>query len=165
MMQNDKDQANYEKLVEAIKESKNGRVVGEFPKDKFSNEFITDWRKVFTSKGDFKSVDISTPIAYLTAPKDEAEIEITKKASSLTVDVFSKYLKEEITDIIDSEKKVKHSRIVEGIEKAITDRRYIKNADLKQIEVCYTPIIQSGGNYNLKFSAARYLFIFDVFYD
>jgi len=149
---NDKDAANYEQLAEAIRDSKGGRVIGDFPKDKFANEFITDWKKVLNGNN-FESYDISNVIALLTAPKEESEIEVTKKACSLTVEVFSKYLKEEITEIIDADKKIKHSKLTEGVEKAAQDRRYIKGADLKQVEVCYTPIIQSGGNYNLKFSA------------
>lgn len=150
---NDKDQGNYEKLVSVMSSSKNGKVVGEFPKDKYPNEFITDWKKVISSKS-FESMDLSTSLALLTSPKEEPEVEITKKACSMTVEVFSKYLKEEITEIIDSDKKVKHSKLSEGVEKAAGDRKYIKNADMSKVEVCYAPIIQSGGNYNLKFSAS-----------
>lgn len=40
--------------------------------------------------------------------------------------------------------------------------------DPSQLEFCYPPIIQSGGNYSLKFSATRYLifliqFVLNVF--
>ena len=38
------------------------------------------------------------------------------------MDVFSKYLKEQIMDIIDSDKKVKHAKLAEGIEAAITGK-------------------------------------------
>lgn len=92
-------------------------------------------------------------MALVMAPKDEAEIEVIKKSSSLACEVYQKYLREEITNIIDDEKKVKHSKLTEGTEKAIADKKYIKNADIRQVEPCYSPIIQSGGNYNLKFSA------------
>lgn len=149
---NDKDQANYEKLVSVISSSKAGKVVGQFPKDKYTNDFYTDFKEVLSSKS-FETFDLTTVVALLTAPKDEAEIEITKKASQMTCDVFSKYLKEEIAEIVDSERKVKHSKLTEGVEKAAGDRKFIKNADISKVEVCYAPIVQSGGNYNLKFSA------------
>ena len=55
-------------------------------------------------------------------------------------------------DVIDSDKKVKHSKISEGIEAAISDKKYIHNLDPSQIDLCYPPIVQSGGNYKLKFS-------------
>ncbi|KAI1297269.1 FACT complex subunit spt16 [Halotydeus destructor] len=149
----DKDKANFEKLIEAIESSKNGQIIGEFSKDKFSNEFITDWSKALSAKT-FERVDISTPMAYVIAPKDDQEIDITRKACQATIDVYSKYLREEVTEIIDADKKVKHTKLVEGVEKASKDRNFVKHVDLRQVDVCYTPIIQSGGSYNLKFSAS-----------
>lgn len=40
----DKDKANFEKLIEAIKGSKNGKTIGVFSKDQFSNEFCDLWK-------------------------------------------------------------------------------------------------------------------------
>ena len=68
------------------------------------------------------------------------------------IDVFSKYLKEQIMDIIDSDKKVRHSKVSEGIEGAINDKKYVQHIDTSQVDLCYPAIIQSGGNYKLKFS-------------
>ncbi|RWS01709.1 FACT complex subunit spt16-like protein [Dinothrombium tinctorium] len=149
----DKDKANFEKLLDTILKSKNGRRIGEFSKEKFTNEFIEDWRKAISTK-DFDHVDISSDIAYLLAVKEDPEIEIMKKAAQASVDVYAKYLREEITEIIDSDKKVKHAKLAEGVEKAATDKKFVKNVDVSQIDMCYSAIIQSGGNYNLKFSAA-----------
>ena len=55
-------------------------------------------------------------------------------------------------DLIDSDKKVKHSKLAEGIEAAIADKKYVPNLDTSQLDLCYPAIIQSGGNYKLKFS-------------
>ena len=77
---------------------------------------------------------------------------LIKKSCQTSVDVFSKYLKEQIMDIIDSDKKVKHAKLAEGIEAAITDKKYVPNLDTSQLDLCYPAIIQSGGNYKLKFS-------------
>jgi Xaa-Pro aminopeptidase len=49
-------------------------------------------------------VDVSSAVAYVTATKDESEIQIMRKASQVTVDVFNKYLKDQIMEIIDSDK-------------------------------------------------------------
>lgn len=38
------------------------------------------------------------------APKEESELSIVKKASGVTMDVFTKYLKDQLMDIIDSDK-------------------------------------------------------------
>lgn len=42
--------------------------------------------------------------------KEETELNTMRKASSATVDVFSKYLKEQIMDIVDRDKKVQRNR-------------------------------------------------------
>lgn len=42
--------------------------------------------------------------------------------------------------------------MAEGVESALTDKKYVSGLDTKQLDMCYPPIIQSGGNYSLKFS-------------
>ena len=49
-------------------------------------------------------MDISAPMAYIMAPKEESELAITKKACQATMDLFKKRLQEQIEGIIDSEK-------------------------------------------------------------
>lgn len=39
-----------------------------------------------------------------------------------------------------------------GVEGALTDKKIVSGVDTSQLEMCYPPIIQSGGNYGLKFS-------------
>lgn len=51
--------------------------------------------------------------------------------------------------------KVKHSRLAESVEKAIEERKFLGGVDPSTVEMCYPPIIQSGGNYSLKFSVVR----------
>lgn len=41
----------------------------------------------------------------------------------------------------------------EGVESALTDKKYVSGVDASLLEMCYPPIIQSGGTYSLKFSA------------
>ncbi len=49
--------------------------------------------------------------------------------------------------------KVKHSKLSEGLEAALNDDKFVATADSNYVEMCYPAIVQSGGNYNLKFSA------------
>lgn len=50
---------------------------------------------------------------------------------------------------------MRHSKLAESVEKAIEDKKYLSGVDPSTVEMCYPPIIQSGGNYNLKFSVVR----------
>lgn len=50
-------------------------------------------------------------------------------------------------------KKVKHSRLAEDIEQAMVSFQ----SHHGNVESCYTPIIQSGGQYALKLSAERFV--------
>jgi len=128
-------------------------VVGIFGKEKYPGTFMDAWKTEF-DKGGFETVDISSAIGYILSIKAENEITLMKKASLSSVEMFTKYLKEQIMEIIDSDKKVKHTKLVEGLEVAISDKKYLPaNVDPSQLEFCYPPIIQSGGNYSLKFSA------------
>ncbi|PSN32696.1 FACT complex subunit spt16 [Blattella germanica] len=88
-----------------------------------------------SKKGKTLGVDVSADIAYVMAPKEEPELLTMKKACFVSVD------------------KVKHAKLAEGVESAITDKKYVTGVDTSQLDMCYPAIIQSGGNYSLKFSA------------
>jgi len=147
----DKDKKNIEKLIEIVSRD-DQKSFGEFSKDRYKNDFIVEFRKNLQELN-FQSIDITAQFAYIMAVKEENEIETIRKACGVTVEIFNKFVKDQLTNIIDSEKRVKHSKFGDSIEKTIEDKKYTKNLDRNMLEMCYTPIIQSGGNYNLKFSA------------
>lgn len=147
----DKDKANYQKLVDGIKGSKKGKTMGEFSKDKFPGEFMDGWRSALKGEG-FEKVDVSASLAYEMSVKEESELKLMQKASQITCDVFSKYLRDQIMEIIDAEKKVKHSKLADGVEQALQNKKFVSGADPANLDMCYPAIIQSGGKYSLKFS-------------
>ncbi|XP_046740130.1 FACT complex subunit spt16 isoform X2 [Diprion similis] len=147
----DEDKANFAKLIEVIKNSKKGKTLGVFSKEHYPGPFMDSWRAALKAKS-FETVDISAAAAYVMCPKEDMEILAIKKACLVSVDVFTKYLKDQIMEIIDSDKKVKHSKLAEGVDAAITNKKYVTGVDLTQVDMCYPAIIQSGGNYSLKFS-------------
>ena len=51
--------------------------------------------------------------------------------------------------------KVKHSKLADGVEQAIQDKKYLNGADPANLDMCYPAIIQSGSKYTLKFSTVR----------
>lgn len=147
----DKDKANYQQLVNAIKGSKKGKTLGEFSKDKFTGEFVDGWKAALKGGG-FEKVDVSASLALEMSVKEESELKLMQKASQITCDVFSKYLRDQIMEIIDAEKKVKHSKLADGVEQALQNKKFVSGVDSSNLDMCYPAIIQSGGKYSLKFS-------------
>ena len=151
----DKDKRNISKLIENIRSSKKGKLIGSFTKDKYPGDLMSAWKEAIKAEG-FESLDMSAAFGYIMAPKEEVEMNLIKKAAGLSSDIFSKYLKEQIMDIIDGDKKKSHIKISKDIEDQINNKesKILNNAsvDKSAIDMCYPPIIQSGGNYKLKFS-------------
>lgn len=91
--------------MDCIKESKKGKAVGVFSKDfdKFPGAFMTALRSAL-DKLKVEKLDVSVPLAYVMASREESEVGTIKKACQATMDVFTKYLKEQLMDIIDNDK-------------------------------------------------------------
>lgn len=102
----DADKKNFEKIVELVRESKKGSKLGIFAKDqKFPGAFTDAWRAYWGKHaGSITTVDVTQALTYLMAPKEENELGYIKKAAGVTSEVFSKFLKEQIMDIIDQDK-------------------------------------------------------------
>ena len=49
-------------------------------------------------------VDVSAQLAYVMAPKEESEVSTIKKACTATMDLFKKYLQDQLMEIIDADK-------------------------------------------------------------
>jgi len=149
----DNDKKNFGLLNDGIKSK--GTTLGVISKDleKFPGPFMSAFRESL-SGAKFTKSDVSAALALCMAAKEESEITTIKKACQVSVDIFSKYLKEQIMDIIDNDKKVKHAKLSEGVEKAVTDKKFVPNLDTSQLDLCYPAIIQSGGNYKMKFTVA-----------
>lgn len=151
---NESNKASFEKMIEGIKGSRNGKKIGVFSKDKFPGEFMNSWNDCL-NKEDFEKVDISAAVAYTIAVKEDSEMNLMKKAAGITTEVFNKFFKEKVMEIVDQDEKIRHSKLAELVEKAIEEKKYLSGADPSMVEMCYPPIIQSGGTYNLKFSVVR----------
>ncbi|WAR12969.1 SPT16-like protein [Mya arenaria] len=134
LRQADKDKANFGKIIEGIKKSRKGKTLGEFAKDKFPGDFMDAWRSALKGTG-FEKV---------MAPKEDLELKTIQKACYATCDVFNKYLKEQIMEIIDADKKVKHSKLADGVEQALKNKKFLPaGIDASQLDMCYPAIIQS----------------------
>lgn len=92
--------------------------------------------------------------------KDEDEIQSIRIASKASTGVMSKFLADEISTIIDEERKVKHSDLSETVNNKIDDNKFFQKVlklgdsiDPMQLDWCYSPVIESGGNFDLRPSA------------
>lgn len=50
-IQNESNKANFDKMIEAIRGSKEGKTVGIFSKDKFPGEYMKSWNDTITAEG------------------------------------------------------------------------------------------------------------------
>ncbi|KAI8854433.1 FACT complex subunit-domain-containing protein [Chytridium lagenaria] len=104
-------------------------------------------------------VDIAVGVSTVLATKDSIDLENIKHACKLTTLIMKNYFMEEFQSIIDQGKKITHEKLAANTESCLTDDKrrskvkFPKETVIDAVEWCYTPIIQSGGKYDLKPSA------------
>lgn len=147
----------FQKIVDVIAD---GGKLGHFPKDSYKGKMIEEWNRVFEKKSeDIKKVDLSTAITPCMSLKEEQEISNIKAASVASATVLTQYFVDRMSSIVDEEKKITHSALAEQVERVLENTKFLAKIkagstfDPDQLEWCYTPIIQSGGKYDLKPSA------------
>jgi len=134
--------------------------VGVLIKDKPVGELTDKWKKLFPGSEEGEGgkvgdvVDISAPLGLVLSMKDEVAGKNMDVAARITSKMFKKCLVQRIEDVIDEDKVMKHDALAEEVEAVVKDPSKI---DLKvpkeDLESCYFPIIQSGGEYDIKASA------------
>lgn len=88
-------------------------VVGALPKEQHEGALVALWQQELDASG-LHTVDAAGGFADLFGAKDESEILNVKKAAFLASKVMSSFVVNKIEDIIDKEKKVKHSKLSGG---------------------------------------------------
>ncbi|KAL7959556.1 FACT complex subunit domain-containing protein [Trichoderma compactum] len=163
-----KDAAENEKLfvtvADKIKEA--GKKVGVISKDTSKGPFIDEWKKVVGEHcKEIEEVDISTALStHAFSIKDESELRAMRTASKACVALMTPYFLDEMSNILDAEKKVKHSVLADKVDKKLDDNNFWKTVELPskgklpsdldpaQLDWILPPSIQSGGKYDLRFS-------------
>ncbi|KAI9304410.1 FACT complex subunit-domain-containing protein [Cunninghamella echinulata] len=148
-----------------LAESLDQKRVGILAKDIYKGKNVDEWNKaVSKAKKSYEEVDITQAISACLASKDEEEIKNMRIAAKLSSNMMKYYFTEEMSTIIDEEKKVSHEKLSELTETFLEDAlsnpnnakriRFPSEIEHKDdVEWCYTPIIQSGGKYDLRSSA------------
>jgi nucleosome binding factor SPN SPT16 subunit len=140
--------------------------VGTIAKDTSRGPFVDEWKKLFADQcKDVTQVDISTALStYAFAVKDESELRAMRTASKACVALMTPYFLDEMSNILDAEKKVKHSVLADKVDKKLDDNQFWKTVELPskgklpsdldpaQLDWILGPSIQSGGKYDLRFA-------------
>ncbi|KAL8166324.1 hypothetical protein V2J09_007823 [Rumex salicifolius] len=147
---------NGSRQMDAILKSFRGdnTLVGFLAKEAPEGKLLEAWDSKLKGS-DCSLVDITNALADLFAAKDKDEILSIKKAAFLSAAVIKNFVVPKVEKIIDDEKKVSHSVLMDDTEKAILEPSKVKaklKADL--VDICYPPIFQSGGQFDLRPSAS-----------
>ncbi|KAJ3142649.1 FACT complex subunit spt16 [Physocladia obscura] len=155
-----KDEAANKALFDDVASliSATGGKVGVIAKDKQKGKFSDEW-KAITSAKKIEEVDIAQGIASAMAVKDADGLKNMELACKLTSSVMQNFFVDEFQAIVDKGRKVTHEALSLQTEDVLLNEKkrlrmkFPKEAQLDSAEWCYTPIIQSGGKYDLKPSA------------
>ncbi|KAL1536333.1 FACT complex subunit spt16 [Salvia divinorum] len=123
--------------------------------------FLEVWEEKLKN-ANYQLTDVTNGFSDLFAVKDSLEITNVKKAAYLTSSVLKYFVVPKLEQIIDEEKTVTHTSLTDDTEKVITEPARIKvKLKADNVDICYPPIFQSGGQFDLKPSATSnddYLF-------
>jgi nucleosome binding factor SPN SPT16 subunit len=148
--------AQVAELVAALRASApaGAAVVGALPKEKPTGAFASAWLAALAGAG-VAVVDVAAGLGEAMAVKDADEIMNVKKAGFLVSSALTKVGLKEVEEAVDAERRVKHSKLAEAVEAAISEPAKM-GVKLKAevVDVAYPPLFQSGGEYDLRLSAA-----------
>uniref|UniRef100_A0A8R1HXU7 FACT complex subunit n=1 Tax=Caenorhabditis japonica TaxID=281687 RepID=A0A8R1HXU7_CAEJA len=144
----DKDAGNFEKLISYV--SKAGGELGAFSKEKFDSEFVDAWNKAL-EENDIKKTDVTLAFTHLFSVKDEKELDYVRKSAQVTSSAWTA-ARAKYVDVIDQEKRVRHSQLSEDFSKYMKDSKIQGNLAKYAADTCYDPIVMSGGNYSFKWN-------------
>lgn len=138
--------------------------IGHIAKDTFKGKFIDEWTEVSKAE-QLLFVDCSLVVSKAIELKDAEEFRysaLAAKASVVMMDSFSN----DMMELVDNETKTTNIDVSEKIDRKIDSSKWFtksalgkklllssKEFDPELTDWCYSPIVQSGGEYDLKPSA------------
>ncbi|VAH41306.1 unnamed protein product [Triticum turgidum subsp. durum] len=125
-------------------------VVGHIAKEAPEGKLLETWAEKL-SGGAVQLADVTHGFSELFAVKDATEIICVKKAAYLTSSVMKNFVVPTMEKVIDEERKVSHSSLMDDTEKVILDPLKAKvKLKPENIDICYPPVFQSGGKFDLR---------------
>ena len=158
----DSNEENNETLLEEVeKEMPAGEKikVGVFQKEWTENTGagtanVSSWQKVLDDSENTELVDIALGFGLFLAVKEDGELDLIKKSSVLGNKILKHGFVPRLEEVIDKEESITHEALAEEIEEIYADPTKIKlNVPPDHVQSAFFPIIQSGGDYDLRVSA------------
>lgn len=117
--------------------------VGVLPKDQPQGPFAKEWKAVYPEG--LEEVDVTPAFSAVMAVKDEAEQKTMRQCSRALVGLMKDYFIDEMSKIIDEEKKITHEQLSNKIEAKIDDENFFKNKEMRLgADVGSTPRLKSA---------------------
>jgi nucleosome binding factor SPN SPT16 subunit len=114
---------------------------------------VQGWQSFLTAK-QVDRVDVSAGIGVVMATKDTEEMDIIRKSSILTNKILKHGFIPRLEEIIEKEIPISHEALSNEIEDMIDNPSKIQlKVPQEHVQSCYNPIVQSGGEYDLRVSA------------
>ncbi|KAF1829833.1 SPT16-domain-containing protein [Decorospora gaudefroyi] len=156
----EENKKQFQTCLDTMKKA--GKKVAVLSKDNTTGAFADEWKAAFADAG-FKEedqVDLASIMSNAAlSVKDEKELRTIRDAARASSALMTNYFVEEMSDILDSEKKISHRALADKVANKIDDSKFFekqkvsKTFDVMQLDWCLQPTIQSGGAYDLKFAA------------
>uniref|UniRef100_A0A0E0KP27 FACT complex subunit n=1 Tax=Oryza punctata TaxID=4537 RepID=A0A0E0KP27_ORYPU len=149
---NDNGVGLMEDIVRAVcaQSKSDDPIVGHIAKEAPEGKLLEAWADKL-SNSSVQLTDITNGFSELFAMKDASEITCVKKAAYLTSSVMKNFVVPKLEKVIDEERKVTHSSLMDETEKAILDPLKVKvKLKAENVDICYPPVFQSGGKFDLK---------------
>eukprot|EP00605_Chrysophyceae_sp_TOSAG23-4_P002193 GSChrysophyteH1.ASY1.ANO1.2423.1 assembled CDS len=132
---------------------KGGKKVASFFKQPFEGKFIPTWMQMLKDS-QLEMHEASPSFGSFFAIKDEDEAENCKRAAILTNKVMKHGFVQKMENILDSDDHITHEKLSSDIDEIISNPEKIGiKISVDAVDSCYTPIVQSGGKYDIKVSA------------
>ncbi|KAG2196503.1 hypothetical protein INT47_012797 [Mucor saturninus] len=147
----------YQNIIKSLDKKR----VGVFVKDKTTGKNVEEWKKACTKYNkNFEEVDVSVAISTCLAEKDEEEARYVRTAAKVSSNMMQYFFIPEMSTYIDEEKPITNEKLSDLTDMALEDPKMAKRIRMPpeveekdEIDWCYTPIVQSGGKFDLRSSA------------
>lgn len=151
---NEDGSSQMETIVKSVRSMEDEPVIGYLSKEAPEGKLLEMWVEKLKNS-EMKLSDITNGLSDLFAKKDSEELVNVKKAAFLTASVMKSHVVPKLEKVIDEENKVAHSTLMDDTEKVILEPGRIKvKLKAENVDICYPPIIQSGGQFDLRPSAS-----------